>query len=296
MMRRRTRRREPLTTDRMTIEPTKPTLIDDDARPGPARSVRLVQFTDTHLLADPHATLRGARTLPRLRACLEHARRLFFPVDAIVVTGDIVHDEPDAYGTVDLVFGEFDVPVLLIPGNHDLPDAMRRQLSHPPFQVGGEFRTANGWQVLLLESWFAESGDGEGRLGLRQVETLEHALASGGEPHAFVFVHHPPLPMDSPALDQLGLLDGADLCRTVSRHARVRGVCWGHAHQALDIFGADDVRFMCTPATSMQFRPRNATFEIDDRPPGYRVIDLRADGAIASEVVWLEGYEEVASG
>jgi hypothetical protein len=44
--------------------------------PGRAvRSVRLVQFTDTHLLEDPSQTMRGAHTLPRLQACIEHARR-----------------------------------------------------------------------------------------------------------------------------------------------------------------------------------------------------------------------------
>ena len=260
------------------------------------RSARFLQFTDTHLLTDPDALLRGARTLPRLRACLEHARRLYFPVDAVVVTGDIVHDEPAAYTVLNLVFGDFGMPVLLIPGNHDVPAELRRQLPRAPFQVGGEYRTSNGWQVVLLESWYADAVDGEGRLGIDQLETLERTLASSAEPHALVFVHHPPLPMDSEALDRLGLLDGADLCRTVARHAdRVRGVCWGHAHQALDVYGPGNVRYMCSPATSMQFRPRHPTFAADDRPPGYRVIDLGVDGSIASEVVWLEGYEDEVS-
>lgn len=258
------------------------------------RSVRLVQFTDTHVLVDPAASLRGARPQPRLRACIEHARRHQFPIDALVVTGDIVQDDPAAYGVIDLLLGDLGVPVFLIPGNHDVPEELRRRLGHAPFQVGGEILTANGWQVVLLESWFAQSTDGEGQLGARQIAQLERMLASNAAPHAFVFLHHPPVPMDSEALDALGLLDGPALCETVSRHPRVRGVCWGHAHQALDLYAQGDLRLMCTPATVMQFRPRNATFEVDDRPPGYRVIDLLADGSIASEVVWLEGYRDPA--
>ena len=284
------------TTTRRSVQaqPTAAMRGGDAARRATAR---LVQFTDTHLLTDPDGLLRGARTLPRLRACLEHARRLYFPVDAVVVTGDIVQDEPEAYALVDLVFGDLEVPVLLIPGNHDVPAELRRRLSHGPFQVGGEHRTENGWQVVLLESWYAEAEDGEGRLGADQLQALDHTLASSTAPHAFVFVHHPPLPLDSAALDRLGLLDGEELRRTVARHAaRVRGVCFGHAHQALDVYGPGDLRLMCSPATSMQFRPRHPVFERDDRPPGYRVIDLGADGSIASEVVWLEGYEEVVSG
>src|SRR5512136_879087 len=196
------------------------------ARPA---SVRLVQFTDTHLLDDPDGFLRGARTLPRLQACIGHARRHFFPADAVVVTGDVVHDEPAAYGAAELLFGALGTPVFLLPGNHDLPDEMRRRFAHDPFQVGGEFRTANGWQVLLLDSWYAESDDGEGQLGQMQIRQVQEALASGRDPHAFVFLHHPPVPMDSPALDKLGLLDAEELLAAIASHPRLRGLCWGHA-------------------------------------------------------------------
>lgn len=271
-----------------TMTPAPAQLLDPPPGTG---SVRAVQFTDTHLMLDPGALLRGARTLPRLQACLVHAQRHFFPVDAVLLTGDIVHDEPAAYGTVDLLFGGLGVPILAIPGNHDVPHEMRRQLGHLPFQIGGQWVTGNGWQVLLLESWFAEAADGEGRLGPAQLQSVEDGLAEGAPSHALVVLHHPPVAMDSPALDRLGLLDGPELSATVARHPRVRGVCWGHAHQALDLFRADNVRFMCTPATSMQFKPRN-DFAVDDRPPGYRVIDLFADGSIGSEVVWLEGYRD----
>jgi hypothetical protein len=155
-------------------------------------------------MRDPAGSIRGARTLPRLQACLAHARRHFFPVDAILLTGDIVHDEPEAYGTIDLLFGEPGAPVLVIPGNHDVPDEMRRQLNHAPFQVGGQWRTRNGWQLLLLESWFAESTGGEGRLGDSQLQAFDRALADDTDPHALVVLHHPPVPMDSPSLDELG--------------------------------------------------------------------------------------------
>ena len=49
---------------------------------------------------------------------------------------------------------------------------------------------------------------------------------------------------------------------------------------------------MASPATCAQFLPGSADFAIDSRPPGYRVIELRHDGSIATEVVWLESYAE----
>jgi Icc protein len=275
-----------------------PTMLDPAVAPSlrasaasGAASVRLVQFSDTHLLQDPAGAIRGARTLPRLQACIAHAQRHFDPFDAVLLTGDIVHDEPAAYGYIDLLFADFGIPVLVIPGNHDVPAEMHRRFASAPFQVGGEWLSPNGWQVLLLESWFAESTNGEGQLGAQQLNEVVLALNVSKAPHSLVVLHHPPVPMDAPGLDELGLLDGPQLSAAVAQHPRVRGVCWGHAHQALDLYRPGDVRFMCTPATSMQFKPRSANFEIDDRPPGYRVLDLHADGSIASEVVWLEGYQ-----
>ena len=259
------------------------------------RSVGLVQFTDTHLLPDPAGVLRGAATLPRLEACLAHARRHFFPAEAIAITGDIVHDQPAAYDLVGRLFGPLGLPVLLIPGNHDIPAELRRRLDGAPFQVGGELRTANGWQVLLLESWFAESNDGEGQLGQPQLAEVERALSTGTDPHAFIFLHHPPVSMDAPGIDALGLLDADQFMTILRGHDRVRAVAWGHAHQSLDIYGGRGIRLMCTPATSMQFVPRITEFAVDDRPPGYRVIDLQGDGAVVTEVVWLEGYRDDAA-
>ena len=252
--------------------------------------IRLLQFTDTHLLADPAGVVRGVRTLASLEACLAMARRRHLPADAIAVTGDLVQDEPQAYGTLELLLDSLQAPVLLIPGNHDVPDELRRRLSHLPFQVGGT-RIVGRWAIVLLDTWYAESDDGEGCLGPIELQALEAALAEHRERHTLVCLHHPPVSMDAPGLDALGLLDADPFMAIIGRHPQVRGVAWGHAHQALDMFRAG-LRFMCTPSTCMQFKPRDPGFVVDGRPPGYRVLDLHDDGGIATEVVWLEGYQQ----
>jgi Icc protein len=49
---------------------------------------------------------------------------------------------------------------------------------------------------------------------------------------------------------------------------------------------------MASPATCAQFVPNSDDFALDDRPPGYRLLDLMPDGSIATEVVWLEQYAQ----
>ncbi len=251
-------------------------------------SLRLIQFTDTHLFADPQGELRGSQTLPALEACLEHARRRYFPADVIVVTGDLVHDDPTAYGLLELALADVGAPVLLIPGNHDVPGELQRRFPAPAFQAGGTCRLG-AWAIVLLDTSFEVSGRGEGRLGAAALRAFDAELHHLAASHVLVCLHHPPVPMEAAGLDALGLVDADAFLATLDAHANVRGVAWGHAHQSLDLHrGA--ARFMCTPATCMQFRPRDPGFVVDDRPPGYRVIDLHDDGGIATEVVWLEGY------
>jgi len=249
-------------------------------------TLRLIQFSDTHLLARPQDELRGVRTLQSLRACVDRARAWHFPAAALLLSGDLVQDEPAGYAAIRATVAGLGIPVLVIPGNHDLPDRLQQSLAGPPFQVGGTFQLGQ-WLVVLLSSWYAESADGEGRLGGGELARLDAALRRHAPHPALVCLHHPAVAMDSAGIDALGLTDVDALREVLDRHDCVRGVTWGHAHQALDVYrGAR--RFMCAPSTCVQFRPRAPRIEVDDRPPGYRVIDLHADGSLASEVVWLE--------
>ena len=252
--------------------------------------MRLLQITDTHLFAAPGGQLHGVTTLRSLEACLAHARRRHLPVDAILVTGDLVQDEPGGYGALELLLDGLGAPVLLVSGNHDSPDELRRRFRHDPFLVGGVLMLA-GWTVVMLDTWYPESARGEGRLGTRALRDLDARLEAAKDRDALVCLHHPPVRMDTAGLDSLGLLDAGEFLAVLARHPNVRGVAWGHAHQALDLYRGG-VRFMCTPSTCFQFKPRVDGFVADDRPPGYRVIDLGEDGAVTTEVVWLEAYSE----
>nr|MCU0235318.1 metallophosphoesterase [Thermoanaerobaculales bacterium] len=197
--------------------------------------IRLLQLTDTHLMADPAASLRGVRTQPSLEACLALARRRHLPADLIAVTGDLVQDEPAAYGSLELLLDDLGAPVLLVPGNHDVPDELVRRLSHPPFQVGGVWLVGR-WAIVMLDTWFAGSNDGEGQLGADELARLDATLQAHREQHALVCLHHPPVSMEAPGLDALGLLDAEPFLAILDRHPQVRGVAWGHAHQSLDLF------------------------------------------------------------
>lgn len=243
--------------------------------------VRLVQFSDPHLFAAEDGRLRGIPTLASLAQALAHARAGDWPPEAVLVTGDIVNDEPGGYRHFRRLFARLGVPALCLPGNHDDPAAMRRALAAPPFVTSGHI-DLGCWRVVLLDS--VVPGQAGGALSPAALQALDATLAQSGQRHALVCLHHHPVAMGSRWLDAVGLADPQAFFAVIDRHPNVRGILWGHVHQPFDAL-RNGVRLLAAPSTCAQFRPRTEKFELDSRPAAYRTLALHADGAIATELV-----------
>jgi 3',5'-cyclic-AMP phosphodiesterase len=253
--------------------------------------VRLTHITDPHLYGGEGELLRGIATLPSLEATLANAQRRDWPPDAVLVTGDLVQDDPAGYAHFRRLLGALRLPVLCIPGNHDEPEAMRRELDCEPFVIGGCVDLGL-WRIVLLDSTIP--GSAAGRLSAQSLTALQSALADAPQRHALVCLHHHPVPMGSRWLDRVGLQNAAEFLDVIDRHPNVRGIVWGHVHQSHDAL-RNGVRLLATPSTCAQFLPRAEQFAIAGQPPAYRTLELRADGSILTEVIWVENRAGVGS-
>ena len=247
----------------------------------------LLQITDTHLFASADTTHRGINTQASLDSVLARASAdSRWPPDAIVVTGDIVHDESKAgYQRFRQTLESLGPPAFCIPGNHDDPAVLEECLSAPQVQVCGDTRLGT-WRLILLNSF----GEGEvaGALAPAELARMDATLEKSPDEHTLICMHHPPLPMGSAWLDEVGLRDAGAFLQIVSRHRQVRAVLWGHVHQESDR-SQDSVRFLSCPSTCSQFRPDCDEFSVDSRPPGMRWLALNSGGGLTTEVVRVTG-------
>jgi len=246
--------------------------------------VRVLHVTDPHLFADPAASLRGTVTHASLSAVLEHFRGSDWPADLVAVTGDLVQDDSEgAYERCRELLATLDLPVHCVPGNHDVRELMQAALSDPPFTYCGIHRQQD-WTIVGIDSCL--EGSAGGRVSQAELERLATLLEAADSKHVLVCVHHPPLALDSRWLDRVGLENGAELLELATHAGCVRGILFGHAHQAFD-GRHGEVAVIGTPSTCRQFRPGSDDFALDDRPPAYRRVSLEADGSIESELIWL---------
>jgi Icc protein len=252
--------------------------------PGP--SLTIVQITDCHLFADPEESLRDIATRPRLRQVIADIRRRVADFDVLIVTGDTANDE--AAETYEAFRDELDgwtERLRIVPGNHDDRAALLRLFPNGCEPIGeriGFVIETSDWVVIGLDSQL--SGETAGRLGGEQLAWLRSRLDAASGLDALLFLHHPPIPVGSAWLDEIGLEDAAELGALISARPRVRAVISGHVHQEVSgSIGGAPVH--TTPAVGPQFRPRTASLEIDPGPPAYRIVELHPAGTWSTTVV-----------
>ena len=249
--------------------------------------LRILHLTDPHLFASADGTLRGVVTWDSLMRVLRHHRASGWPADVVVVTGDVVQDDSAAaYDRFRHALITLDLPVLCVPGNHDVDVLMRAVCADPPFEYCA-FREFGNWLLAGIDSCLA--GVANGAVAESEFERLHETIEDSAAEHVLVYLHHPPVTLHSAWLDQVGLMNRADCLREFARTGRVRTVIFGHAHQAYD--GTHNgMHMLGTPSTCQQFRPRSDTFAVDDRPPACRRIELHSDGSHTTELMWIDEH------
>ncbi|MEU4216682.1 metallophosphoesterase [Actinoplanes sp. NPDC026623] len=181
----------------------------------------IAHISDTHFDGTARALDRVRRTMAYLRGC---------DIDVILVTGDLAdHGDVKEYDQVkaELVA---DIPVLMLPGNHDDRAAYRKiLLDSDGSEPVNQLKSAGGLLFALCDSTIP--GEDEGLLAPETLTWLRTVLADAEEP-VFVGLHHHPIRLNNPLLDSIRLRNPEDLAAVLRASSAARAVFCGHAHAA----------------------------------------------------------------
>ncbi|GAA2804158.1 metallophosphoesterase [Kribbella solani] len=215
-------------------------------------------------LSDPH--LDGTEEArARLRRITSYVSSFSRPVDVVLVTGDLAdHGLPEEYAEVASELS-LDVPVLVLPGNHDVSSPLRTGLAsfvtspgegHPVHQV----RDVGGARFVLVDS--TVPGADHGLISPDSLTWLDGVLREPFDGPLFVAMHHPPLNLRHPVMDQWKLEQQAPLAEVLTAKP-ITAILTGHVHTAITttfaghpVLGAPGIRstvpydFEPTPTTS----------------------------------------------
>ena len=229
--------------------------------------------------------MRGTVTADSLQTVLDHYYAGEWRAHRALVTGDLIQDDTaEAYERFRELLLPLNLRVHCVPGNHDIPDLMRPVCARPPFSYCAREEIGD-WLLVGIDS-FVEGTPG-GSVSPEELDRVSEVVGASSAKHVMLFVHHPPVPMGSEWLDTVGLDNGDEVLERLRALERVRVLAFGHVHQDYDNMH-DGIRILATPSTCRQFRPGSAKFAVDDKPPAYRRIELRADGKVGAELIWVK--------
>ena len=244
---------------------------------------RIVQITDPHLFKDTNGELLGVNTQASFSQVLSEIQQQQYDYDLVLATGDLVQDNSDeGY----LRFRQ-DVKALnnkmvfWIPGNHDFQPKMFEILKEDSVSANKHILLGDKWQILLLDSQV--QGVPHGQLEAEELAWLKLKLQEHPQRYSLVVLHHHLLSTGSAWLDQHNLRNANELAEVLAPFKNVKALLYGHIHQQVDSEWLG-YQVMATPSTCIQFKADSNTFALDIVQPGWREIDLHADGHIETRV------------
>jgi len=244
----------------------------------------LLQITDTHIFADIKECFDNIDTNLSLNNVLNLARGNNWPVDALLATGDLVHNARIiAYERLLKVFTEIEEPIFCLPGNHDSPVLMHKLLNTNNVHTLKSLEIGS-WLIIMLDSFLLNTHAGQ--LQQQELILLNKLLEENQDKHVLVCLHHPPVEIDSKWMDSMRLNNPEEFFAILDKYDHIKAVIWGHIHQEFNS-ERNGVRLMAAPSTCVQFMPESAEYRKDIRTAGYRYIKLNFSGEIETYILRL---------
>ncbi|MDX1662661.1 MAG: metallophosphoesterase [Candidatus Promineifilaceae bacterium] len=252
---------------------------------APRQPLYFAHISDTHIGPDPGYTRHGHAPLPCAERVVEIINDLPTRPDFVIHTGDIVADpDPAAYRLAARVFERLEAPVYYVVGNHDrardidhfLPMGPRQDACSDRDRLAYTF-DVKGYRFLVLDARGPDEIDPRGLLPEAQIALAQEQADDDGPPLS-LFIHSPPLPINSPWMDANMLVQNGHRLHEalLPARGRVHGVFHGHVHQPLQLVH-DGILYCAAASTFAQFHAWPTDFDVQFDPghlPGYSFVHL----------------------
>ncbi len=197
--------------------------------------MKIIQLSDLHLTGS-NALLYGSNPETRLNAAVDSIVRDHHDAAFCLLSGDLADaGTDDAYAALATITARLPMLVYPMVGNHD----DRRALMHafPALQrdedgfIQTTIDTPHG-RFLLLDT--LEPGRPWGMYCTKRLAWLRKQLEDGSAESFWIVMHHPPLAVGIPSMDQYALQNPQSFHAALAPfQSRIRHLFFGHLHRPI---------------------------------------------------------------
>jgi 3',5'-cyclic-AMP phosphodiesterase len=215
----------------------------------------VAQITDTHVKRKGKLLHHMINTAKRLRRAIDRLNALEPRPDVVLATGDLVEDgKRKEYKRLRELLDRLELPLFVVPGNHDRRDAFRDAFADRWYLPGsGPLQYAiDDYPVRLVGLDTTVDGEAGGSLDEDRLAWLDATLARAPHTPTIIFMHHPPFQTGIRALDALGFHGVEAFGALVERNAQIERIVCGHIHRAMQVRWHGTIA-STAPSTAFQF-------------------------------------------
>jgi 3',5'-cyclic AMP phosphodiesterase CpdA len=239
----------------------------------------IAQISDLHVMPPGELAYGRFDTSASLARCISHIMQRTPLPDALLATGDLVNGgSAEEYRRLRELLAPLNMPVYVIPGNHDRRETMCAEFGDHPYlpRPGQMVRyVIENHDARLVALDTAVTGEDGGALGADQLDWLEATLGAERHKPTLVFMHHPPVRTGTSYMDEIALdqPSTARLAHIIERHPQVERITCGHVHRSIQARWHGATVSIC-PSTAFQYafdlRP-GAPIAATGEPPVYQL-------------------------
>lgn len=250
----------------------------------------ILQISDTHIVPEGalvSGRLETAHSLAMLVTRITSIRDQIGQIDAVLVSGDLSDDgSAESYERFKVLMAPLDLPLMVIPGNHDAREPMREAFSDQ-FPKAGQLdwiRQVGDLTMIGLDTLI--EGAGKGTLSAQSLAFLTNALVKAKDAPVLLALHHPPFSSGIRFMDNIGLTNKAEFCEIIANYqGKLRVVC-GHIHSMMVVDCAGHIAISApSPCSTFAYDMRT------DAPVGFMT---QGDGFLVHK--WDGGFQSIRIG
>ena len=249
--------------------------------------VKLIQLSDLHLVPPGKLTSKVLDTNSILEETINEILRkkdYFGEIEGLLVTGDVSDDGSiESYLSAHEKLIKLNVPVLVIPGNHDLRNPMREVFNeHVEFSTNSsQFDWVFKYEetvIVGLDSLV--EGENFGFLEKTSLEFLSNQLSIHNGSDIVLLIHHPPIKTGIYFMDKIGLTNSSDLSECLKATNRPVRILCGHVHGVYHgLLGIHPVVSAPSVCSAFEFnRKKFAPVGFNRGPTGYAYLETSSNG------------------
>ncbi|MEE9322471.1 MAG: phosphodiesterase [Granulosicoccus sp.] len=195
----------------------------------------IAQITDPHIKAQGHLAYQKVDTEENLRRCVEHVMALSTRPDVVLMTGDLTDfGRPKEYALLRSLIVPLDMPVFVIPGNHDIREGLRKAFTDHSYlpQTGPYIQyVIDDYPFRLIGLDTTIPGKPEGVMCEERLQWLHQRLHEKPDTPTVLFMHHPPVITGIKHMDVQNCGNAEALGCLIEKHKQVFHILCGHLHR-----------------------------------------------------------------